>query len=152
MQRTQRNERPSRIEMTVNGHITEVWLHRNIEQVEIDGEDGLPQQMWEADEVHGALDASVTGAYVSANFDTLWDEWDDTPVLQRVREIAASSTAPVAPAESAVATDNHAAGTYLVHDGRLCKVTVPIARGETVIIGTNVTETTVAAEILAMQE
>ena len=148
MQRTQSPQQLSQVQMAVNGGIVEVWLHRNIEQVT--DEDG--NAAWVADQVHGILPASTTGAYVSANFDALWDEWDDTPMLQRVREIAASSTAPVAPAESAIATDNYAAWTYLVHDGKLCKVTVPIARGETIVIGSNVTETTVAAEILAMQE
>ena len=148
MASTDRSQQPLEpILMVINGCNMEVWLRRNIRQ-ETD-EDG--NEVWTAYVVHGELPANTTGAYVSANFDALWDEWDDVPVLQRVREIAASSTAPVAPAESAIATDNYAAGTYLVHDGKLCKVTVPIARGETIIIGTNVTETTVASELLAMQ-
>lgn len=148
MASTDRSQQPLEpILMVVNGCSMEVWLRRNIRQ-ETD-EDG--NEVWTAYAVHGILPANTTGAYVSANFDSLWDEWDDTPMLQRVREIAASSTAPVAPAESAIATDNHAAGTYLVHDGKLCKVTSPIARGETITVGMNVTETTVAFELLAMQ-
>jgi hypothetical protein len=53
--------------------------------------------------------------------------------------------------EQETATANHAAGTYLVLGGTLCKVTRAIAIGETVAIGTNVASTTVAAEILAIQ-
>lgn len=136
-----------RIELADNGSFCEVRLRRNIRR-----EVGEEAEAWRADEVIGKLPLGTTTAYVDANFEALWDEWDDVPVLQRVREIAASSTTPMAPAESDVAADNHAAGTYLVHDGALCKVTSPIARGETIAIGTNVAVTTVAAELVAMQE
>lgn len=59
--------------------------------------------------------------------------------------------AQLAPVEQETATANHAAGTYLVLGGTLCKVTQAIAIGETVAIGTNVAATTVAAELLAIQ-
>lgn len=59
--------------------------------------------------------------------------------------------AQLAPVEQETATANHAAGTYLVLGGTLCKVTRAIAIGETVAIGTNVAATTVAAELLAIQ-
>ncbi len=58
----------------------------------------------------------------------------------------------VAPVEGETATANHAAGTYLVHDGQLCKVTSAIATGEEISIGTNVTATTVMAEVLALTQ
>lgn len=58
----------------------------------------------------------------------------------------------VAPVEGETATANHAAGTYLVHDGQLCKVTSAIATGEAISIGTNVTATTVMAEVLALTQ
>lgn len=98
MQRTQSPQRLNQVQMAVNGTIMEVWLHRNIKQVEIEGEDGLPHTMWEADEVHGTLPASTAGAYVSESFDALWDEWDDTPVhvrIAEVRETANDATAGV---------------------------------------------------------
>ncbi len=144
---TTSDTRLGRIELADNGSFCEVRLRRNIRK-EVEEE----AEVWRADEVMGKLPLGTTTAYVDANFDALWDEWDDVPVLQRVREIAASSTTPMAPAERDVAVDNHAVGTYLVHDGTLCKVTSPIARGETIAIGTNVAVTTVAAELLAMQE
>jgi len=154
MQRTQSPQQLSQVQMAVNGGIVEVWLHRNIEQVT--DEDG--NAAWVADQVHGILPASTTGAYVSANFDALWDEWDDTPMMQRVREIAESATdglvgtTEMAPVEDEVATTNHPVGTYLVVGGTLCKVTVPIATGEVIRIGTNVAATTVAAEMLAIAQ
>lgn len=56
----------------------------------------------------------------------------------------------VAPIEGAVATANYARGSYIVHNGQLCKVTTAIATGEEIAIGTNVTATTVMAEVLAL--
>ena len=80
MQRTQSPQQLSQVQMAVNGGIVEVWLHRNIEQVT--DEDG--NAAWVADQVHGILPASTTGAYVAAHFDELWDEWDDTPLVRRI--------------------------------------------------------------------
>lgn len=45
---------------------------------------------------------------------------------------------------------NHATGTYLTMDSKLYKVTSAIASGEEIVPGTNVTETTVMAELLAL--
>lgn len=135
----------SSIDLVDNVSFCEVRLRKNIHK-EIDDN----AEVWRADEVIGKLPLGTTTAYVDANFDALWEEWDDTPMLQRIREIVASSTAPVAPTESDVATDNYPVGTYIMHDGKLCKVIVPIARGEAIVIGTNVTATTVTAEILAI--
>ena len=51
-----------------------------------------------------------------------------------------------------VATDNYPVGTYIVTQGTLCRVTVPIARGEEIKVGQNVAATSVTAELLAIQE
>lgn len=56
----------------------------------------------------------------------------------------------IAPVENGNASTNYAIGSYLVHGGKLCKVTVAIASGEAVEPGTNCTETTVMAEMVAL--
>lgn len=59
----------------------------------------------------------------------------------------ASSLATV---ESGAASANYTIGSYLVMENVLYKVTSAIASGESVVPGTNVTATTVMAEILAL--
>ena len=66
-----------------------------------------------------------------------------------IRDRALSAIAPV---EGEHASANYAVGSYLVHDGTLCKVTTAIASGEVVAIGTNVTATTVMAEVIALTQ
>lgn len=56
----------------------------------------------------------------------------------------------IAPIENGLASTNYGVGSYLVHGGQLCKVTTAIATGEAITIGTNVTATTVMAEILSL--
>lgn len=58
--------------------------------------------------------------------------------------------ASIAPRESAVAEANHAVGDLVMLGWTLCKVTTAIARGESITIGTNVTQTSVAAELAAL--
>lgn len=55
----------------------------------------------------------------------------------------------IAMVEKSKAKANHAANTYLILNGKLYKVTSAIATGESITPGTNVTETTVMAELLA---
>lgn len=62
----------------------------------------------------------------------------------------ADLAASIAPRESATATANHAVGDLIMLGWMLCKVTTAIARGEAITIGTNVTRTSVAAEIAAL--
>lgn len=57
--------------------------------------------------------------------------------------------ANIAVEETATATANHVVGELLIVGDSLYKVTVAIATGETIAAGTNVTATTVAAEIAA---
>ena len=57
----------------------------------------------------------------------------------------------VAPVETSPATDNHGIGSRIVYNETLYKVTSAIAAGEDIVPGTNVTATTVAAELLATQ-
>lgn len=81
-------------------------------------------------------------------------EWDELKVPKGSWELWERSTAAldsIAFREQAVATDNHAVGESVILDGTLYKVTVPIVRGESIREGINVTATTVAAEMLALQ-
>ena len=55
-----------------------------------------------------------------------------------------------APQEGETATNNYSVGSYLVQSGTLYKVTSAIATGEPIVPGTNVTATTVMAELLAL--
>lgn len=64
--------------------------------------------------------------------------------------VVAGIYAQLAPVDGPTATSNHAAGTYLMLGGTLCKVTTAIAVGEQITIGTNVVATTVMTEILAL--
>ena len=56
----------------------------------------------------------------------------------------------IAAAENATASTNYAVGSYLVHAGTLYRVTTAIATGETITPGSNVTATTVMAELIRL--
>lgn len=56
----------------------------------------------------------------------------------------------IAAIENGKASANYAAGSYLIHCGTLYKVTSAIAVGESITPGTNVTATTVMAELIAL--
>lgn len=62
----------------------------------------------------------------------------------------ADLAASIAPVDGPIAKTNHAVGELVMLGFALCKVTTAIARGEAITIGTNVTRTTVAAEIAAL--
>ena len=64
--------------------------------------------------------------------------------------IVDKSQSIVAPVEGARASANYSVGSYLVHDGTLYRVTTAIATGEAINPGSNVTATTVMAEIIRL--
>lgn len=64
--------------------------------------------------------------------------------------VADMALSQVAPVENGSASTNYAVGSYLVHDGTLYRVTSAIATGEAITEGTNVTATTVMAEIVRL--
>lgn len=64
--------------------------------------------------------------------------------------IVDKSQSIVAPVEGATAIANYSVGSYLVHDGTLYRVTKAIATGETITPGSNVTATTVMAELIRL--
>jgi len=65
-------------------------------------------------------------------------------------ELVMDALACIATPDGPVATANHAVGTYLTMGGKLYRVTRAIAVGESIVAGTNVTETTVMDELLAL--
>jgi hypothetical protein len=64
-------------------------------------------------------------------------------------DVVMDALACIATPDGPVATANHALNTYLTMGGKLYKVTSAIAVGETITPNTNVTETTVMAELIA---
>ena len=65
-------------------------------------------------------------------------------------ELVMDALACIATPDGPIATANHSVGTYLTMQGKLYKVTSAIAVGESIVAGTNVTQTTVMAELLAL--
>lgn len=61
-----------------------------------------------------------------------------------------SALACIATVENGVASTNYAIGAYLVRNGALYRVTRAIATGESITPGTNVTQTTVMAEVVRL--
>lgn len=49
-----------------------------------------------------------------------------------------------------IASANYAEGDYMIFEGKFCKASSAITAGDTLEIGTNLTETTIAAELLAI--
>lgn len=64
----------------------------------------------------------------------------------------ADLAASIAPVDGPIAKTNHQVGDLLMLGFTLCKATQVIVTGETIAIGTNVTRTTVAAELAALSE
>ena len=64
-------------------------------------------------------------------------------------DLVMDALAAIAAPDGPTATANHAVNTYLTLQGKLYKVTSAIAVGETLKSGTNVSETTVMAELIA---
>lgn len=75
---------------------------------------------------------------------------DVNHVIDGIGDRIDATAAMIAPVENDAASANYAIGSYLVHDGVLYKVTRAIAAGETIKPGTNVTATTVMAEVAAL--
>ena len=65
-------------------------------------------------------------------------------------ELVMDALACIATPDGPTATANHAINTYLTMGGKLYKVTSAIAVGESIVAGTNVAQTTVMSELLAL--
>ena len=78
---------------------------------------------------------------VASNVQSEIDEFEES-----TRKLAGS----LAMVETSPAMANHAVGSYLMLNNRLCKVTAAIATGEQIILGSNVQYTTIAEELVAI--
>ena len=76
-------------------------------------------------------------------------EWSIT-YEQDPNAVVGAVEGSIAHVEGAIATANHAAGTYLMFQNSLYKATTAIATGEAIVPGTNCVQTTVMAELLAL--
>ena len=95
---------------------------------------------------------TVTLPALAAPYATAWAVTDPSTTIaldyeRDVNMAIEEMGANIAPVEQAVATANHATGSLMMLGGHLVKATTSIAIGEAVAIGTNVSATTVAAEL-----
>jgi len=65
-------------------------------------------------------------------------------------DVVMDALSAIAAPDGPTATANHAVGTYLTMGGKLYRITSAIAVGEQITPNTNVTETTVMAEVLSL--
>lgn len=65
------------VQVERRGLIKDVWLRTDIEEIEVEIEEGLSQTMWEAFEVYGTVPASVTAEEIADDFDEWWTRFED---------------------------------------------------------------------------
>lgn len=96
----------------------------------------------------------LTAALESSLGVDITETWDETEQRYEYEvsdfELADDAFACIAAPDGPTATANHAVGTYLIMGGKLYKVTTAIAAGDTIAAGTNVTQTTVMDELIAL--
>lgn len=73
-----------------------------------------------------------------------------TSVTATYAKASAGGVGSLATIEASPATSNHSVGSFLVYNGTLYKVTRAIAAGETLVVGTNISETTAGAELTSL--
>jgi len=96
------------------------------------------------------LDAVNIKYFIDSAVTELARQWHDRIAYERT--IATQDAlASVAPIEHSPAEYNHSIGELITYDGALYRVIAAIARGESITIGTNVTATTVAEQLAALQ-
>lgn len=96
-------------------------------------------------------------AQVTPNIDVEWWTINQDATARAIStvmdEIKATETNVlnnIAKVENGTASANYSVGSYLINNGKLYKVTSAIASGENIVPGTNVTATTVMAELVAL--
>jgi hypothetical protein len=77
MKRTQSATPLDAVQVERRGLIKDVWLRTDIEEIEVEIEEGLSQTMWEAFEVYGTVPASVTAEEIEDDFDAWWARFED---------------------------------------------------------------------------
>ena len=96
-------------------------------------------------------------ASLTPMIDATWWTEKAAPIPEALKAYADSyaptldnTDSSIAPIESGVSSANYAIGSYLMMGNVLYKVTTAIAAGETIAPGTNVSQTTVMAEMAAL--
>lgn len=64
------------------GVASDVWLRRNVAHDVIEM-DGTSQEVWEADEVHGTVAGMPAAAELEADFDSLWEAFEQAGLTDR---------------------------------------------------------------------
>ena len=111
--------------------------------------------------VYGSNAVSLTQAQYDAlstaekNNGTVYYIYDSEAVLDASDVSLGSGTVEdlagsVAVIETSPTTATHAVGSYIVYNGQLYEVTAAIAVGETLTVGTNISATTVGAELTSL--
>ena len=72
---------------------------------------------------------------------------DDEKNISSVASDLSNINSDMAPVESSASSDNYSIGDYLTLDGVFCKVISPIEVDDDIVIGVNVVETTIGAEL-----
>ena len=70
------------VEARAGGTSSDVWLRRDVRQVEVEVPDGT-QTMWEADESHGTMPGVPSVEYVTERFARLWAEFEEADLTDR---------------------------------------------------------------------
>lgn len=85
MKRTQSATPLDAVQVERRGLIKDVWLRTDIEEIEVEIEEGLSQTMWEAFEVYGTVPASVTAEEIEDDFDAWWARFEDEAMTDAER-------------------------------------------------------------------
>lgn len=71
------------------------------------------------------------------------------PDIAAMQSATSTASSIIAPVENGKASKSYAVGSYLMRGGKLYRVTSAIASGNNITPGTNVSETTVMAELVS---
>lgn len=96
MTRTQSATPLATVQVARRGNVSDVWLRRDIEEVDVELPEGGSQHMWEAEEVSLTLPGTPTPEEIEDDFDALWlraeeEALTDAERLADVRETAATN-------------------------------------------------------------
>lgn len=108
MHRTQSATELTSVQIEPVGPGANVWLRWNIETVDVDLDDGLSQQMWEADEVSGMVGWVPTAEEIEEDFEIWRDTFERAAmtVPERIAEVYAMAERAQAQADfTAIMTD-----------------------------------------------
>jgi uncharacterized coiled-coil protein SlyX len=83
----------ARVQIVRRGYVNDVWLRRNIEEVDVELPEGGSQHFWEADEAFGILPGYPTVEGVEDQFDELWARFEDESLTDAERIADARDTA-----------------------------------------------------------